>query len=130
MNNLNELFNLSIKERRNELNKSRLESLKKATNPDNHELSKKMNDEEIQKIQDEKNNNSIQNQSAMDKYKKEIVGNQNKEPIIPKSNPDSQKQAKTNYSDNSIVLNHVYNEKTKNNTHEVSSKLNNKFNNS
>ena len=124
-----ELFNLSIKESRKELEQSIIGNLKKATTSDELKTNREVTSETIK---DYHNNNSINNQSIMDKYKKEIVGNSNNEPIISTSKLYDEKRNQSNYQDNSIIMNHAYNEQLKSNTQETRSRLTNinKSNNS
>ena len=124
-----ELFNLSIKESRKELEQSIIGNLKKATTSDELKTNREVTSETIKEYH---NNNSINNQSIMDKYKKEIVGNSNNEPIISTSKLYDEKRNQSNYQDNSIIMNHAYNEQLKSNTQETRSRLTNinKSNNS
>ena len=124
-----ELFNLSIKESRKELEQSIIGNLKKATTSDELKTNREVTSETIK---DYHNNNSINNQSIMDKYKKEIVGNSNAEPIVSTSKLYNEKRNQSNYQDNSIIMNHAYNEQLKSNTQETRSRLTNinKSNNS
>lgn len=124
-----ELFNLSMKESRKELEQSIIGNLKKATTSDELKTNREVTSETIK---DYHNNNSINNQSIMDKYKKEIVGNSNNEPIISTSKLYDEKRNQSNYQDNSIIMNHAYNEQLKSNTQETRSRLTNinKSNNS
>lgn len=124
-----ELFNLSIKESRKELEQNIIGNLKKATTSDELKTNREVTSGTIKEYH---NNNSINNQSIMDKYKKEIVGNSNNEPIISTSKLYNEKRNQSKYQDNSIIMNHAYNEQLKSNTHETTSRLNNlnKSNNS
>ena len=122
MENSKKIFNLSMKESRKELEQSIISNLKKATSSDELKINREITSDTIK---DYHNNNSINNQSIMDKYKKEIVGNSNSEPIVPTTKPYNEKRSQSNYQDNSIIMNHVYNEKLKNNTQEITSRLTN-----
>lgn len=124
-----ELFNLSMKESRKELEQSIIGNLKKATNSNELKTNREVTSETIKEYH---NNNSINNQSIMDKYKKEIVGNSNNEPIVSTSKLYNEKRNQSNYQDNSIIMNHAYNEQLKSNTQETRSRLTNinKSNNS
>ena len=97
MEDSKEIFNLSMKESRKELEQSIISNLKKATTSDELKINREITGDTIK---DYHNNNSINNQSIMDKYKKEIVGNSNNEPIVSTSKLYDEKKNQSNYQDN------------------------------
>ena len=85
------------------------------------------NSNELFNVSMNENKKSL-NQSRISKLKT-IMNPDNKE-IKKNKIKDDEKHPTNNYQDNSVLMNHIYNEKLKSNTSEIKNRLNNLNNNS
>ena len=129
--NENNILNISLNEKRKNFQEERVTKLRQVSENDLERdmLLKKKTNNQVNP-QHEKDNSYTKNNMnpSLEKYKKEIIGNTNKEKIIPTSKSNNQQKEWQQNQDNSIILKQVYDKQLKMNTQEVKELFNKKNN--